>query len=143
MNRKWRIGKWLPLIGLLMLTGCENTLETIREKLAGFLVPLTPRQEFLREVKRAGTLDTAQIRQWREAYTLALADSVVVELPQRLSLKYTPQAASTAASYRFRLPAGRLLTVRRVEAVPAVPVFGELFAVAYGATPDPRRAVAR
>lgn len=144
MERKKRYGiGWVVLAGLFLVTGCENQLATIRDQLTGFLLPLTPRQEYLRTAKRQNLLDSAQIAAWETAYRDALTDSLFIELPHREELRYTGDAAATATGFRLRLPAGRLLTARIDGATAGAPVFGELFAVADGRTPNPNRAEAR
>lgn len=115
---------WLfPLFSLLFLSGCSLT-----DSIADVFIPKTPREKYSRKLKRALGSDHPDFKQWDMANTQALRAGPQTQLPakEHLLLDYHLHPSASAASYRFSLQQGRLLTIRFNSQGAAAP-FAELY----------------
>jgi len=127
------------LVLLLALAGCSKP-----QTLSALFQKTTPHDDYARALDRAGLQEAALGRQWQQAASQALRDSLLVTLPV-LETGYFRPEQPTAASYRYAVRAGELVHVRLTLApgpTLASRVFVDAFALGAGRAPELQKWVA-
>lgn len=124
---------------LLALAGCSKP-----QTLSALFQKTTPHDDYARALDRAGLQEAALGRQWQQAASQALRDSLLVTLPV-LETGYFRPEQPTAASYRYVVRAGELVHVRLTLApgpTLASRVFVDAFALGAGRAPELQKWIA-
>ncbi|WP_116108747.1 M23 family metallopeptidase [Lewinella sp. IMCC34191] len=133
----------LALLTLLSACACNGFLDDVADKVEDIVTRRTPRESFARDYLRDLPTGDSLTAAWDSAFVSALRDTLLIDLPHREVVRRTGELELTALSYRFYLPAGRMLTVQVERKGTTGPVFGELFAVEMQQAIDPDDAIAR
>lgn len=97
----------LTLLLLGLLSACNKPSTVIQ----GLLGEQSPRDTYVRTLRKQGVLETEAVQQWLHAGETALRDSLTVSLPFREDGVF-PAGGQRVFTYQFILPAGRRLEVQ-------------------------------
>lgn len=118
--RYMRLNIILPLLfGLLLFwQGCEQVKNVFKKK--------SPRQKYIKAIKKGPLADNDNVEQWVTAGEEALENPVRIDLPFKTKIVFFIDEPNVRA-WRFKLPAGRTLKARLTEVRTETSIFMALF----------------